>query len=395
MHLGRACVYVVLCVDAASAAIAMSVLAYRMRELGGSVQTYGLLLNTFAVCNLCANALLGCATDRCGARPVLVLSLGGVGAGLLATAWAPTVTTLFGARAWLGFFCGVGGVSRAYLAQTTNEGGERTRALGAANGCMWFSYAIGAPLGALLARRDKAFPLLVGGAASLVSCLGVACVMPAAHPVRSCPPATTYDAHPEAAIHASLVAFVLVSVAGLCIYFTEGFFMAVVPFFIHDAFGWEQAVYATLMTSYMVCAGSVSTWVLSRAVSRYGRETVGATTCSLIAGAYAYAARTAPFSPSAFLTTFAVWSVAMGAASGVVAPSLSELAGPEWQGRLMGANAIVEVGGRVLGQSVLAWTYRVHGAAHAFALVAGVGAVGGLAFLRHLKTRPAAEAELM
>ena len=385
MHLGRACVYGVLCVDAASAAIAMSVLAYRMRELGGSVQTYGLLLNTFAVCNLLANGVLGCATDRCGARPVLVVSLGGVTAGLLATAWAPTVATLFSARAWLGFFCGVGGVTRAYLAQTTDEGDARTRALGTANGCIWFSYAAGAPLGALLARFDKSVPLLVGAAASAVSCLSVACVMPAHTAVTAVSaPLETRSAYDSSA---PWTAFVLVCVAGLCVYFTEGFFMAVVPFFIHDAFGWEQAVYATLMTSYMVCAGSVSTWVLSRAVTRYGRETVGAATCTLIAGAYAYAACAAPSSPSAFLTTFAMWSVAMGAASGVIAPSLSELAGPKWQGRLMGAHAIVEVGGRVLGQSVLAWTYRAYGVARAFALVAGVGAVGGLSFLGYQKAR--------
>ena len=126
--------------------LGLSVLAYFLEDLGGSVLELGSLFATFAIFNIAASTWSGYASDKLGRRPVLVVSTFGVSVGFLLTGTAQSVPWLFVARAWLGFWSGVASVGRAYIADVTSPS-HRTDAMGKAGAVMMVGYAVGAPLG--------------------------------------------------------------------------------------------------------------------------------------------------------------------------------------------------------------------------------------------------------
>ena len=126
--------------------LGLSVLAYFLEDLGGSVLELGSLFATFAIFNIAASTWSGYASDKLGRRPVLVVSTFGVSVGFLLTGTAQSVPWLFVARAWLGFWSGVASVGRAYIADVTSPS-HRTDTMGKAGAVMMVGYAVGAPLG--------------------------------------------------------------------------------------------------------------------------------------------------------------------------------------------------------------------------------------------------------
>ena len=137
---------VVLFIDAMCVFLGLSVLAYFLEDLGGSVLELGSLFATFAIFNIAASTWSGYASDKLGRRPVLIASTFGVSVGFLLTGTAQSVPWLFVARAWLGFWSGVASVGRAYIADVTSPS-HRTDAMGKAGAVMMVGYAVGAPLG--------------------------------------------------------------------------------------------------------------------------------------------------------------------------------------------------------------------------------------------------------
>ena len=148
---------VVLFLDAMCVFLGLSVLAYFLEDLGGSVLESGSLFATFAAFNIAASTWSGYASDKLGRRPVLIVSTFGVTVGFLLTGTAQSVPWLFVARAWLGFWSGVAGVGRAYIADVTSPA-NRTDAMGKAGAVMMVGYAVGAPLGGKMPCRQHRRP---------------------------------------------------------------------------------------------------------------------------------------------------------------------------------------------------------------------------------------------
>ena len=148
---------VVLFLDAMCVFLGLSVLAYFLEDLGGSVLELGSLFATFAAFNIAASTWSGYASDKLGRRPVLIASTFGVTVGFLLTGTAQSVPWLFVARAWLGFWSGVAGVGRAYIADVTSPA-NRTDAMGKAGAVMMVGYAVGAPLGGKMPCRQHRRP---------------------------------------------------------------------------------------------------------------------------------------------------------------------------------------------------------------------------------------------
>ena len=169
---------IVLVLDATSVSLGLSVLAYFLEDLGGSAIALGSLFATFAVFNIASSAWTGYASDKLGRRPVLIASTVGVALGFLGTGCAGSVAWLFMARAWLGFWSGVGSTSRAYIADVTSPA-KRTDAMGKASALMMVGYALGAPLGSLLALMGGyRVPFFVGAGASTLAAAFVSLHLP-------------------------------------------------------------------------------------------------------------------------------------------------------------------------------------------------------------------------
>ena len=172
--------------DAVAVSLGISVLAYYVQSLGGTVTDVGGMMAVFGACNIAASAWMGVASDFTGRKPILFLSIVCVGIGFLATGAAQSITWLYAARAWLGFFSGVGSISRAFIADVTPPGEERTAAMGRVGSLTLIGYSIGAPSGSLLALLPGGYrtPFFVGAGFSALLALFIAVRMPSEGAVR-------------------------------------------------------------------------------------------------------------------------------------------------------------------------------------------------------------------
>ena len=81
----------------------------------------GLLISTYALCQLIAGPILGRISDRIGRKPVLLLSQCGTFAGFLMLAFSGSLVPVFIARIIDGLTAGNITVAQAYIADVTEE----------------------------------------------------------------------------------------------------------------------------------------------------------------------------------------------------------------------------------------------------------------------------------
>src|SRR5713226_10103975 len=87
-----------LIVDVLGLTIMMPLLPFYAEHFGASPAVVGLLVSTYALCQLVAGPVLGQLSDRAGRKPVLTASQIGTFVGFLVLAWAPNLWIVFLAR---------------------------------------------------------------------------------------------------------------------------------------------------------------------------------------------------------------------------------------------------------------------------------------------------------
>nr|QQZ49068.1 MFS transporter [Phenylobacterium glaciei] len=90
----------------------------------------------WAIPQFLAAPFLGMLSDRFGRRPVILISVFGVGAELVMGALAPTIGWLMAARILCGLTCGAQAAAMAYVADVTPPE-DRTRAYGWTTAALW------------------------------------------------------------------------------------------------------------------------------------------------------------------------------------------------------------------------------------------------------------------
>ncbi|HLK26883.1 MAG TPA: MFS transporter, partial [Caulobacteraceae bacterium] len=140
--------------DGSSQSIAFPILPRLAQALTGdqasAARWVGILEVCWVIPQLVAAPLLGMLSDRFGRRPVILLSIFGVGAEFVLSALAPTIWWLVAARMLCGLTCGAQAASMAYVADVTAPG-DRTQAYGWTNAALWTGIIVGPALGGLAA----------------------------------------------------------------------------------------------------------------------------------------------------------------------------------------------------------------------------------------------------
>src|SRR5258708_24156921 len=81
-------IFLIVMVDVLGLTIILPLLPFYAERLGASPTVVGLLVSTYAACQLVAGPLLGQMSDRVGRRPLLLVSQMGTFIGFLMLAWA-------------------------------------------------------------------------------------------------------------------------------------------------------------------------------------------------------------------------------------------------------------------------------------------------------------------
>ncbi|MFO1015620.1 MAG: TCR/Tet family MFS transporter [Caulobacteraceae bacterium] len=295
--------------------------------------------------------VLGMLSDRLGRRPVLLISLFGMGVDFLVMAFAPSLWWLFIGRLISGATSGAFATASAYVADVV-EPQNRARAFGLMGSAFSFGFVAGPAIGGWLGNYDLRWPFFASAALTLVNALYGLFIMP-----ESLPPERRADqfdlrkANPVGALNLLRSHHELFGLSG--VNYLHQLAQAVWPsvFVLYSGYRyhWTPAFTGTMMMIGGVIGVLVQSFVVGPAVKRFGERgclLIGATAATCGITAYSLA-------PSTF---WYICAMPLGALTGLVAPGLMGLmtarVSPYEQGQLQGAQqSIMGITG-IIGPSI-------------------------------------------
>jgi len=160
---------------------------------------YGILTATFGVMQFICMPALGALSDRYGRRPVLLLSVFGLGVSLLVQATATSLLALLLIRIVSGGTAASFSVANAYVADITAPD-KRGKAFGLLGAAFGLGFIFGPVLGGLLGSEDVRLPFFVAASLALLNFLYGYFLLPESLPVESRSPFTLGRANPFSAL---------------------------------------------------------------------------------------------------------------------------------------------------------------------------------------------------
>jgi len=177
-------IFLIVVVDVLALTIMLPLLPFYAEHYGASPAVVGLLVGTYAFCQLIAGPVLGQISDRVGRKPVLAVSQVGTLAGLLLLAWAPNLAVVFVARVLDGLTAGNLSTAQAYIADTT-EPKERARAFALIGIAFGIGFLVGPGASGYLTHQfGFRMPILGAAALSFTSILGTMLLLPGGKPAH-------------------------------------------------------------------------------------------------------------------------------------------------------------------------------------------------------------------
>ena len=330
-------------------------------DLAGSptlgAQLVGVFTAVYALMQFVFAPILGALSDRYGRRPVLLVSLLGLGLDYLLLYFAPNLWWLFLGRVIAGVTGASITVANAYLADVTPPEG-RARSFGLLGATFGVGFILGPALGGVLGGIDLRLPFLVAAGLALLNALYGFFVLPeslppekrAAGPGRGVlnPLTPLRDLGRYPLVRNLAVAFIFLGLAQQVIFSTW-------VLFTERVLGWSPAQNGVALAVVGLLAVVVQAGLIGVAVRVLGER--GAILTGLLLGVVQYVLLGAARSGEMLYA-----SVVLGALSGIAGPAIQGLISrsidPSEQGRIQGAltslNSLVGIAGPLLATAVFA-----------------------------------------
>ncbi|WP_340646647.1 TCR/Tet family MFS transporter [Phenylobacterium sp.] len=311
---------------------------------------------TWGVIQFFCGPILGLMSDRWGRRPVLLISLFGLGCDFLLMAWAPNLAWLFIGRIISGATAATFSTANAYVADVTPPE-QRAQAFGWMGSAFSFGFLVGPAIGGLLGEIDLRLPFLAASALTLLNWLYGLLILPESLPLER--RATTFDwrrANPLGSLkllrsHRALLGLAVITFLNQL---ANLVWPSIIVLYMGYRFGWS-----TFQVGLSLMAGGlmgilVQSFLVGPVVRRVGER--GA----LLLGA--------GFSTLSFLWVglapngwVYILGMPLGALSGFLIPGLQGLmtrrVAPHEQGQLQGANQSLNGVASVLGPLIFGLTF--------------------------------------
>ena len=349
---------------------------------------------TWGILQFVSGPVLGLMADRWGRRPVLLISLFGLGVDFVFMALAPTLWWLYLGRILNGLTAASFSTANAYLADVTAPQ-DRAKIFGWMSSAFSFGFIFGPFIGGQLGAIDLRLPFYAAAALTFVNWLYGFFILP-----ESLPPerrATRFDwkkANPLGSLALLRSHTGLLPLAGVGFLFQLAHVVLPTIFVLYMGYryNWGLAILGWTFLATGISGVIVQIFLVGPIVKRIGERNavlIGALAGMLGFGWYA----TAPTGQLYLL------AVPVFAFTGLLMPGLQGLmtrrVAPHQQGQLQGANqslmGLSSIIGPVIFGEVFAWSLR-HEAFHMPGLAIYVAsALMGLAFLLALATARQAE----
>ncbi len=165
------------------------------KEVGEAAVVYGLLMSGYALVQFFVSPLMGMLSDRFGRRPILLVSLTGLGLNYILLALAPSLWLIVVGRLFAGALGATISTANAYIADVTPRE-KRAAAFGLIGAAFGVGFVIGPLLGGVLGEIDLRLPFWVAAGLSLVAVTFGALVLPESLPLEKRQPVAWAKANP-------------------------------------------------------------------------------------------------------------------------------------------------------------------------------------------------------
>jgi DHA1 family tetracycline resistance protein-like MFS transporter len=172
-------IFLIVMVDVLGLTIILPLLPFYAERLGASPTLVGLLVSTYAACQLIAGPVLGQISDRTGRRPLLLVSQLGTFIGLLILAWAGSLWVVFLSRVIDGLTAGNLSLAQAYISDVTKPE-ERAKSFGVIGVAFGIGFLIGPAISGYLSTYSYQYPIFAAAALSATSILSTYFLLPGA-----------------------------------------------------------------------------------------------------------------------------------------------------------------------------------------------------------------------
>ncbi len=174
-------IFLIVLVDILGLTIIIPLLPFYAESLGASATVVGLLISSYALCQLVAGPVLGRISDHMGRKPLLIVSQIGTLIGFLILAFAHTLWLVFLSRIIDGLTAGNLSLAQAYIADVTKPE-ERTKAFGIIGIAFGIGFMVGPGISGLLSQYGLAYPIFAAAFLSASSIVCTATLLPKVTP---------------------------------------------------------------------------------------------------------------------------------------------------------------------------------------------------------------------
>lgn len=197
-------VWVTVLLDMIGLGLIIPVVPSVLRQITGADAAHasiygGWLFFAYAAMQFFCAPVVGGLSDAIGRRPVLLLSVLGLGVDYALTALSPTITWLFLGRIVAGLFGASYSTANAFIADVTKPE-ERGKAFGIMGAAFGVGFVVGPAIGGLLGDLGPRIPFFVAAGLSLANFVYGAIALPETHPKEKRKPLRLKEVHPFGAI---------------------------------------------------------------------------------------------------------------------------------------------------------------------------------------------------
>jgi len=174
-------IFLIVSVDVLGLTIILPLLPFYAEKFGASPAVVGLLVSTYAFCQLIAGPILGRMSDHAGRRPLLLVSQLGTFIGFLILAYANALWIVFLSRIIDGLTAGNLSLAQAYISDVT-EPQDRAKSFAIIGIAFGMGFLIGPGISGYLAQFSYQYPIFAAAGLSATSILATYFLLPSTKP---------------------------------------------------------------------------------------------------------------------------------------------------------------------------------------------------------------------